>query len=252
MPPWLGVVLIITSLTALGLAVYCRVFMAPLQRFRERVSALGGGLKGVEAHFSGVAGELQSRVEELEGGTNARLAEARESLQGAVDGLRRDLREARGDVEKLRRDVQALQGDLRGTASDGMKVAQTADSLAKQLAQLRSDFEALDVELRESVRQLVGDSLATVESTVLAALEAIQEEMLHEVSEPAGPTSPFGARRGPSKPYEPGSGRGGRGNIITAEPLFAGLRHQQGQQGEPAGSDEEGESEEGAEGDDES
>jgi hypothetical protein len=247
-------VLIITSLTALGLAIYCRIFMAPLERFRERVNALGGGLKGIESHFTGVAGELQERVEALEQNTSGQITEARELLQGAAEGQARDLREVRREVAKLQRELQGLQKALDDTAADTAKAAQTAESLAKQLGQFRSDFDALDVELQESVRQLVADSLATVESTVLAALEAIQEEILHGVAEPAGPANPFSTRRGPSKPaksFEPGAGRGRRENIITVEPLFADLR-QKGQQAEP---EEPGEGEKPApeaEGEDES
>jgi len=252
MPPWLGVVLIITSLTALGLALYCRIFMAPLERFRERVNALGGGLKGIESHFTGVAGELHERVEALEEKTSGQITETRESLQGAVEGQARDLREVRREVDKLRRELQAVQEELHETTASVTRSAQAAESLAKQLGQFRSDFDALDVELRESVRQLVADSLATVESTVLAALEAIQEEILHGVPEPSGTPGPFGTRRDSSKPapsFDSGAGRGRRENIITVEPLFAGMR-QKGQQTEP---DESGKEEEPApEGEDES
>jgi hypothetical protein len=239
MQTWLAVVLIITSLTALGLAVYCRIFMAPLERFRERVNALGGGLRGVESHFTGVAGDLQSRVEALEEKTDGGIAEAGR------------------EVETLRRELQALQEQARATAAEATRAAQTADSLAKQLAQFRSDFDALDVELKESVRQLVADSLTTVESTVLAALEAIQEEILHGVPEPVGPPSPFTTRRGPTKPapaFDPAAARRRRENIITVEPLFADLR-QKGRQPEAAepaasGADEEAAAE--PEGEDES
>jgi len=242
MQTWLAVVLIITSLTALGLALYCRIFMAPLERFRERVNALGGGLKGIESHFTGVAGELQERVEALEENTSGQITETRASHQKAVKEQSRELRE-------VRRELQALQKSLNGTAADASKAAQAAESLARQLAQIRNDFGALDVELRESVRQLVTDSLATVESTVLAALEAIQEEILHGVPAPAAQPTPFGTRRSPSKPassFDPAAGHRRRENIITVEPLFADMR-QKGQQADEADEAEEKPEEPGAE-----
>ena len=218
MPTWLNVVLILTSLCALGLALYCRIFMAPLDHFRKRVSALGGGLKGIESHFTGMAGELQQRLEELEEKSNAQIAEAREGLRGSVDELGGSLRELGREVEKLRREVQSLQAGIRTASSDGTKVARSVESLAKRLQRLRGDFDALDVELRESVRQLVMESFGAVESTVLSALEAMQEEILHDVREPSAPQKPFG-RPQPSKPFR--SARRPRENIITVEPLFA-------------------------------
>ncbi|NLW50919.1 MAG: hypothetical protein GXY85_08785 [Candidatus Brocadiaceae bacterium] len=237
MDRWLGVVLIVTSLTALGMATYCLIFMAPLERFRERVNALGGGLKGVESHFSGVAGELQGRVDELEERTSGEMIEAREAWKTAAEAQAAELRQARRNVEALRRDLQSLEEKLEAVAADARKGAQTAEALAKHVGEFRGDFSTLERELREAVRQLVADSLTTVESTVLAALEAVQEEILHDVAAPPGPSSPFSSHRKPTRPSASFDPDGRRENIITVEPLFSDMRQKEGRTGreeEPA------------------
>jgi hypothetical protein len=109
-----------------------------------------------------------------------------------------------------------------------MKVAQTAESLTRELQQLRGDFDALDVELRESVRQLVADSFSTVESTVLSALDAVQEEILYGASEPSAPSGKTvqprqKPERRPTTGLSGSTGGHGGDKIIPMGPLFADL-----------------------------
>ena len=76
------------------------------------------------------------------------------------------------------------------------------------------------MKLRESVRQLVGESFKSVESTVLSALDAIQEEMLSGSPQPAPAAAPFPHR---PRPTRPAAGDGRRRSERIIEPLFAGL-----------------------------
>lgn len=227
MPTWMQVVLIFVSFGALIIACYCLFFMVPVKRFWERIRSLGGGMKGIEAHLSGVRDELDRRLNELASSARQQISESREAAQATLDRLAKDGRGARRDLEALRKDLQSLQAQLRGATADNSKVTQSLQSLTRELHQLRGDFDALDVELRESVRQLVGDSFASVESTVLSALDAFQEEMLHGASEPSAATRPSRLPQRPSRTspdFAGGPTVRGRGNIITVQPLFADLR----------------------------
>ncbi|MHC5033671.1 MAG: hypothetical protein ACYTFZ_01380 [Planctomycetota bacterium] len=236
MPQWQQVVLIIVGFGALIIALYCLFFMVPVKRFWERINSLGGGIEGVESHVAGVHDEIAGRLAALEEATREQIAENREAVQSRLDRLAKDSHESQRELERLRKDVQALQAGLRQAGSDNMKVNRSLESLAKQLQQLRGDFDALDVELRESVRQLVSDSFNTVESTVLSALDAVQEEILYGASEPSSrPTKVLPPRQKPER--RPPSGlstveRGPGDKIIPMEPLFAGL-HPNGEKPPP-------------------
>jgi outer membrane murein-binding lipoprotein Lpp len=218
------IVLIVVSIAAFMMALYCVLFMVPVKRFVERINSLGGGMKGIEEHVAGIRDDVQARLAELEQAARQQLAEARQAAAGGLDKLARENRELQRELEKLRKDLQALQAELRATGSDTMRAAQSCDGLSKQIEQLRNDFDALDVELRESVRQLVADSYNTVESTILSALDAVQEEILYGTSGLSGPARALPPRPEPSRPAGgSGSERRGRDNIIPVGPLFSGL-----------------------------
>lgn len=224
------IVLIIFSCLALIIALRCLFFMVPLKRFMLHIRSLGGGMQGIEAHVKEVLEEVRGELAQLEAAARQQTGETREAVQGSIDRVARDNRETQRELEKMRKDLQSLQAELRGTASDARKVAQSIEGLTKELQQLRGDFDGLDPELRASVRRLVADSFNTVESTVLSALEAVQEEMLYGVSKPPESTKPFGPRQEPPRPSrsgrEPpgtGPGRRTRENIITMTPLFPGV-----------------------------
>lgn len=236
---WMAVALILASLGALLLSLYCMFFMAPLKSFLKSINSLGGGLKGMQAHLAEVESEIKARLTGLEETGQQKIGEAQEAVQSSVDKVGRETRETRRELEKLRSDVQSLQAELRETAGDARKVAEAAESLTKRLRQMRSDFDGLDTELRESVRQLVSDSFSTVESTVLSALEAVQEEILYSVPGAPGSPKPTPPRRPGTRPTPTISG-GPKENIISFEPLFDRLSEPQddegeGDGGEPAG-----------------
>jgi len=232
MEPWQAVVLIVVSIAAFIMSLYCLLFMVPFKRFRrfiERIDSLGGGMKGVENHVDGVREEIKARLTELEEGTRKQLAESRQGASAAADKLIREHREAQRELERMRRDVQSLQAELRAASADTMKASQNSEALTKQLQQLRSDFDALDVELRESVRQLVADSLSTVESTVLSALDAMQEEIFYGTSGSPRPNKPVPPRTEPTRPASVfgGTDRPARENIIPVGPLFVKLHSEE-------------------------
>ncbi len=228
MERWQAVVLIVVSIAAFIMSLYCLLFMVPfkrLRRFIERIDSLGGGMKGIENHVDGVREEIRTRLTELEEAMRKQLADSRQGASASVDKVMREHREAQRELERLRRDVQSLQAELRASGADTMKANQSCEALTKQIQQLRNDFDALDVELRESVRQLVAESLSTVESTVLSALDAFQEELFYGVSPSSGPSKPAPPRTEPSRPAPVfgGADRPGRENIIPVGPLFVKL-----------------------------
>jgi hypothetical protein len=186
---WRFLILVGFSATALIVSFYCLLFMVREKNFWARIHSLGGGLRGIEAHVAGVKEELSGRLEALQKATS----------------------EA---TEALRQEAQAIAGNSR--------LNQTVETLSNQLQQLRGDLDGLGVELRESVRQQVADSFLSVESTILAALDAVQEEMLYGSAQPSGGGTPFVARRPGPKPG-PSGGDGERQNIISMGPLFAGV-----------------------------
>jgi len=232
MHQWQVWVLIVVSLGALLLALYCLFFMAPLKRFLDHVATLGGGIRGIEEHVRAVREEVEGKLSELEGNLTQQTAQVRDRAEGGQNRLGGEVREMQKKLEELRKDVQSLQAELRQTRSDALKLSQNVEALTKQMDGARSDFDALDTELRESVRRLVADSFSTVESTVLSALEAVQEEMLSGSGE-VGAAAP---RALPPRPTRHGSSPGGTGasrdNIISAGPLFAGLRGEKQQDNE--------------------
>lgn len=231
MAQWQWVVLIVFCCASLIISLYCLFFMVPVKRFWERIRSLGGGMEGIEAHVHGVRDEIGRRLSELESSTQQQVAQSRESAQSSLDRLARESRETQRGLEKLRKDLQALQAELRQTAADSMKVAQGVESLTEQLHQLRGDFDALDVELRESVRQLVAGSFNSVESTVLSALEAIQGEIVYGASKSSERPKPFRPDQGrprPTPPFGRSPGRRSPDNIITVQPLFEDLREDEG------------------------
>ena len=229
MQQWQAIVLIILIFGSLILSLYCLFFMVPLKRFWERVRSLGGGMKGIEAHVNGVLDQLGRRLNEVESSAAQQIQESREAAEAPLERLAKDSRGMQRELEVMRKELQSLQAQLREASADNRKVARNTESLTQELRQLRNDFDALDVELRESVRRLVADSFTSVESTVLSALDAIQDEIIH----PTPGRTPSQPRSRPVQPAPRLTGRPaarGRDNIITVHPLFADLN--QGQQEE--------------------
>jgi uncharacterized phage infection (PIP) family protein YhgE len=213
-------ILLIFSVAALLVSFYCLFFMLPEKRFWDRIQSLGGGLKGIETHVEGVKAELSGRLDALEKLTGERAEAVRQDAQSSTEKLSKADREAARELDRLRRELQSLQVELREALAGNSRLTQSVESLTSQLQQLRGDIDGLGVELRESVRQQVADSFVSVESTILSALDAVQEEMLYGISQPTDTTTPFPARRPASKTISSGAD-GDRQNIISMGPLFA-------------------------------
>ena len=227
MAPWQEMVLIILCCASLIISLWCIFNMVPVKRFSQLIRSLGGGVKGIEAHMDNVRDEIERTLAELENSTQQQVAQVREATEAAVEKVGRESREARRELDRVRNDLQALQAELRGAAGDSRKVSRGVGELTKQLQQLRSDFDVLDVELRESVRQQVANSFTSVESTVLSALEAIQEEIVHGTGAPHGRSTPLRPDKrhpSPAAPFTRDATRRTPENIITVKPLFGELR----------------------------
>jgi uncharacterized protein (DUF3084 family) len=210
----------VLSCLSLGLSLYCLFFFIfPATRLRKRLRSLGGGLKGIEAHVDGVRDSISKRLDDATGELRDQLAAVRQETAGTLDRLSRESRQAQRDLEALRKEVLSLQADLRATSGQGRKLGHVVDAVSGRLQQLRSDLEARNAEMRQLVRQQVSDSFATVESTVLSALEAIQEEIIYGTS--ASPQAPPPVRSGPA--VRGVTTRHTRGNIIAVGPLFPNL-----------------------------
>lgn len=211
MSPLQAAILTIFSCLSLIIALYCLFFMVPVKRFYQRIRRLGGGLKGTEALINGVRDSVTKRLDEIE-------ANAQEQLEAHCKALRESLDALAEQTSALQQEADSLRKEAGQAASDRRRLSQRVESLSGRLQQLRSEVDAMEVELRQTVRQEVTDSFSTVESTVLAALESVQEEILYGTS-----TSPSPPRTTP--PRTEGRTRTGRGNIITVEPLFTNARH---------------------------
>ncbi len=235
-------ILLIFSVAAVLLSSYCLIFMVREKSFWDRIHSLGGSLKGIETHVAGIKDELSARLDAVEKQTTDRAEAARQEAQAAIEKLAKGDRESARELERLRREVQGLQAELREAIAGNGRLTQSVESLTSRLQQVRGDMDGLGVELRESVRQQVADSFTSVESTILSALDAVQEEMLYGVSQQADASTPFPARRPASKPISPGAD-GDRQNIISMGPLFAGVSAQTEDEAEeepePAGAEEE-------------
>lgn len=214
-------VAILTAFSAIALivALYCLFFMVPVKRFYQRIRSLGGGLKGTETLINGVRDSVTKRLDEIEGNAREQLDARCEELRKSLDGLTEQTSALQRQTESLRKDAGQAGGERR-------KLSKQVQSVNGRLQQLRSEVDALEVELRQTVRQEVADSFSTVESTVLAALEAVQEEILYGTSTPSSPPP-----KRTTPPRTEGHTRTSRGNIITVEPLFTDAK--QGGESEP-------------------
>ena len=203
-----ALLLIAVCFGSLILALYCAIFMVPVKRFMARIHSLGGGMKGLEGHINGLKSETDKRIA---------------AAQDLVLGLCTEVAEIQGELERLRTDVANERAEVE-------EVNRRLDAVTKGLAAVQTEFGALPTELRENVRQQVSDSYHRMESMMLGALEALQDEMLREtrgrrtarVQSRAGGTGPPGRiperRRGATS-----------SKIIPAPSLFGGLEKEQTQ-----------------------
>ncbi len=221
MDGWGWVVMVVFSCAALIISLYCLFFMVPVRRFWAHIRSLGGGMKGMESHLRGIEENVSERLAELERNVQEQIDKARDGALEAQERLAEEGREARRELGEVSNELKSLQEELRRTAAESDKMTQGAEKLTRQLRQMRSDFDVLDVELKDSVRQQVAKSFHSVESTVLSALEAIQDEIVFGAAGQTPPKRPSSVQPGPIKPKSGfGSGEGKRHSDGVIRSLF--------------------------------
>ena len=154
----------------------------------------------VEAE-SQIAG-AEARADELERSSKVAIEERDRQIEDAdrrIEGLEKDLSDVRGEAQGLREDVsyrdqvieernatvQARDETIAGLEADLQQSRSEADGLREELAQARSDIEALEVraagldsdlaEARAEIEALRG-SLAETEDRLASALRRIRED----------------------------------------------------------------------------
>ncbi|MDP6106987.1 MAG: hypothetical protein QGI33_00935 [Candidatus Brocadiia bacterium] len=205
-----ALLLIALCFGSLIIALYCVIFMVPVKRFMARIHSLGGGMKGLEAHLSGLKSETDSRIAALE-----------ESLAGQTAGVE-------GELHGLRQELEQLQVAVREDAATAAALGRRVDALVKAMTGVESEFQTVSGELREKLRQEVADSYQGIESSVLSALEAVRDEMLRETRKLRAARD-WGTHGRPSTQGRLGgalyreTGRRVPGKIISPGVLFAEL-----------------------------
>jgi len=233
---WQALLLVSLCCAALIISLYCLIFMVPVKRFWERIESLGGGMKGIKSHMEGVANELNRRIDEMERTTQQLVEENRAALRKSVretgGELQKKVREVSGvarqaaqEMKKLERELDSLKGAVAQHGTARNQLVRRVDFAGERLEQLQSDFESLELELRESTRQLVAESYQQLEATVLSALDAIQNQMLRGLGRPhrVEHSAARGEedRLGPGMESDSDSTRSeDAGKIISAGPLF--------------------------------
>jgi len=237
LPTWQWVLLIVLCFGSLIIGLYCLLFMVPLKSFVERINSLGGGMKGIRSHVEGVRSETEERIAAVQEHAEGELKESHAELRGAVDSAAQRAGQAQAGLQRLERAAQNLQAGLRDNASDARSLSAGLATMRKELEELRSDFEALQAELRGSVGQMVSESYQQLEGTVLSALEALKDGMLRAATVPHSPS----AGHGPRPTFDRSSGKDSRrrqpDKIIRAEPLFTVLDKDKGNAAKRHGKD---------------
>ena len=225
---WQGIVLIVLCFASLIIALYCLFFMVPLRQFVERINSLGGGMKGIQAHVDGLRTATEKRIETIEAAMRQDLARTRSELEANLNAVAENLRKAQAGLQRLEQAAQGLQAEIRENASDARKLSSALQSARSEWEDLRNDFQALEVKLTGSLRQIALDSWRELEGAALSALESVQDEMLRGTSKcRASRLQGQPPKISPARTLEGGSYKDSRrrpaDKIISAEPLFAGL-----------------------------
>lgn len=235
---WQVIFLSVLCFASLVVGLYCLLFMVPLKSFMEQVNSLGGGMRGVRAHVDGVRQEVESRIDSLEESLREELRRQRQDLRSSISSTADTARAAREKLRAIDGSLHDMQAKLRENGSDVSSLAREMEVLRNRHAGLSSDFEVLESELEGAVQRSVNNSYQRLESTVLGALEALQDEMLRApyegrpVKDRAG-NGRSGAGRPYRRPSSKKSGGNGATKIIAAEPLFADTEHESDSPGAP-------------------
>ena len=237
LPTWQWVLLIVLCFGSLIIGLYCLLFMVPLKSFVERINSLGGGMKGIRSYVEGVRSETEERIAAVQEQVAAGLKESQTELRSAVDSAAQKAGQAQAGLQRLERAAQSLQAELRDNASAVRDLSAGLAAMRKESEELRSDFEALQSELRGSVDQKVSDSYQQLEGTVLSALEALKDGMLRAATAQHPPS----ATHVPRPTFEGSPAKDPRrrqpDKIIRAEPLFAVLEKAKGNAAKRLGKD---------------
>ena len=218
---WRFVLLVFLCCASLIVALYCLCFMVPIRRFWARIGSLGGGMDGMKSHLEGVENEAARKMVDMEERVRQMIEESRNGLEERITKLGVLLQQVSQGLGSLEGKVESLASTLRDDSSNILDLKKDLSSAGGDIGQLRSDLEALDVKLTQSVQLLVSGSFQQIEGTILSALGAIQNEMLTGVARPDTVPDPRG---GPRDRVRPDSRRRTHPrNIIPAEPLFSDL-----------------------------
>jgi len=251
MSTWQVLLLILLSCASLIIALYCLFFMVPIKRFWERIESLGGGMKGIETHVEGVRRETQGRIRDLEKEAKTSLEDQGRRLHGRIKTIASETQQTRDALAGLSEETATMRSDVSRQHEELEQLRKALDSLSRTLEQVHGDFNNLSAELAESVRRQASESYQEIESIVLAALDAIQNEILlrAEESRETVEADPR-ARRG--RHSSGGASQGWRSRsdsspkIISAAPLFAELDRPSSEREERQQADDENGQKEGS------
>lgn len=280
---WQAVFLIVLCFASLVIALYCLFFMVPLRSFMKHVNSLGGGMEGIRSHVEGVRDQVEARIDSLEESLREnltqqaqnlhqheetlqkqeetlaqhekslacqrqKLSRQKQELSSSVSSAAETARAAREKLQGIEGVLRNIQEKLRDKNSDVSSLAKEMETLRSRHAGLSNDFEVLESGLEGEVQRSVKNAYRRLESTVLGALEELQDEMLRSTHDIRGrKDGPGRGHPGPGRHFHTGSAKksGGNGSnkIISAEPLFSEVEHEE----EPSASPDEAESNPGGE-----
>jgi uncharacterized protein YoxC len=221
-PTWQVVILILLCFSSLIIALYCLFFMVPLKSFVERINLLGGGMKGMEAHVEGVRSQTTQKLAAIEKLVHDELQRSRQDMQNSINSVAHHTDRLLDSFQRLEKTVQNLQTEISKTASDTRKTSAGLAAIHDEVESIKNEFSAVEGELRGAINRQVSDAYQKLESTVLSALEAVQDEMLLGACRLHGwqASRPLTAEASLSRTPKDVRSRS-NGKIISAEPLFA-------------------------------
>jgi chromosome segregation ATPase len=213
----MAIYVLILSVAAVLMSLYCIIFMVPLKRFWERIDTIGGGLKGVEIYVDSIDEDLRRKLTAAGKTAAEQIEQARRENQQSVDEAVEQIAHAREELEAVHGELKALEGNLSHAQGGSDKVERGIEAMNKRLRQMRRDFDSQEARLRDAARKQIAESGKTIESTVLSALDALHDEMLT-----AGPATTSGtSSRGSGSTWHGRSGGGApRGGGTIIRPLF--------------------------------
>ena len=233
--PWHAITLIFISCVALIISLYSLLFTVPIKRFWEHIESLGGGLEGVKKHMEGVKADVSRRVDSIEEQMREQIEAETQDLQKKTDrlatkvednteALSAEIEKAQKRLQELKKALATARSELEEVGSDKESLARAVTKLSERVDDLESDFESIDMELRESIARRVSESQRQVEASVLSALDAIQDQILDSSAAGSGSRSTAEGRWSGRTRDSSEEGADGA-NIISAEPLFSHLEN---------------------------